>query len=223
MIGINLYSRDLSKKERKSFLAVVMLTLALTLFSSLGCTVMVHAEGGESIANQSGQQPAVQAAPEYVIGAADLLAINVWKEPEISRAVAVRSDGRISLPLIGEIQAASRTPEQLQEQISHKLKDFISEPGVTVIVQEIRSQRFSILGEVGRPGTYLLSGSTTVLEAIATAGGFRDFAKQKSIYILRRDLEGKQVRLPFNYRDVIKGKNMKQNIALQPHDTVVVP
>lgn len=219
MIGVPLYSNGRNERLRNSFLALVV----LSIFLCPGCAVPGHAEGDEINAKETQQQSTVEAPSEYVIGAADLLAINVWKEPEISRAVAVRSDGRISLPLIGEIQAASRTPAQLQEQISHKLKDFISEPDVTVIVQEIRSQRFSILGEVGRPGTYLLSGSTTVLEAIATAGGFRDFAKQKSIYILRRDLAGKQIRLPFNYRDVIKGKNMEQNIALQPHDTVVVP
>jgi polysaccharide biosynthesis/export protein len=158
----------------------------------------------------------------FVIGADDVLAVNVWKEPEVSRAVPVRSDGRISLPLVGELQASGETPRQLEQQIAAKLKNFISEPEVTVIVQEIKSQKFNVLGMVVRPGSYPLTNSLTVLDAIALAGGFRDFAKQKSIYILRQQSDG-QLRLPFNYRDVIKGKNTAQNISLQPRDTVVIP
>jgi polysaccharide export outer membrane protein len=159
----------------------------------------------------------------YVIGNDDVLAINVWKEPDISRSVPVRSDGNISLPLVGEVQAAGHTPHQLEADISNKLKNYISEPEVTVIVQEIRSQKFNVLGMVGRPGTYPLTNSMTVLDAIALTGGFRDFAKQKSVYILREKPDGTQSRLEFNYKDVIKGKNPAQNIKLQPRDTIVVP
>lgn len=150
----------------------------------------------------------------YVIGPSDVLAINVWKEPEISRAIPVRSDGRISLPLVGEVQAAGKTPYQLQQDISKKLQTLISEPDVTVIVQEIRSQKFNILGQVARPGSYLLTDSTTVLDAIAVAGGFRDFAKQRAIYVLRQNPDGTQSRYPFNYKEVVKGKNIEQNIKL---------
>lgn len=167
--------------------------------------------------------PAQKADDQYIIGPADVLAINVWKEAEISRSVPVRSDGRISLPLIGEVQAAGRTPRQLQEDIAKKLASFISEPDVTVIVQETHSQKFNVLGQVGRPGTFLLTDSTTVLDAIALAGGFRDFAKQKAIYILRQNSDGTQVRLPFNYKDVVRGKNVEQNVKLQARDTVVIP
>ncbi len=159
----------------------------------------------------------------YIIGPDDVLAINVWKEPEISRAVPVRSDGRISLPLVGEVQAAGRTPHELKEEITKKLENYISSPEVTVIVQDIRSKKFNVLGQVMRPGAYLLTNSTTVLDAIALAGGFRDFAKQKNIYVLRKNADGTETRLPFNYKDVIKGKNMEQNIKLQPRDTIVVP
>ena len=159
----------------------------------------------------------------YVIGADDVLAINVWKEPEISRAVPVRTDGKISLPLIGELQAAGQTPRQLEQGIAKGLQSYISEPEVTVIVQESRSQRINILGMVARPGSYLLGGSTTVLDAIAMAGGFRDFAKQKSIYVLRTGEGGGQKRLQFNYKDVIKGRNPEQNVRLMPGDTVVIP
>ena len=159
----------------------------------------------------------------YIIGADDVLAINVWKEPEVSRTVPVRSDGKISVPLAGEVQASGQTPLQLEKALATKLQSFISEPEVTVIVTEVKSQKFNILGMVTKPGSYPLTNSSTVLDAIATAGGFRDFAKQKSIYILRQNPDGGQSRLPFNYKDVIKGKNSAQNIKLQPRDTIVVP
>jgi len=159
----------------------------------------------------------------YVIGANDTLSINVWKEPDVSRSIPVRSDGKISLPLVGELQAAGQTPRQLEQEITKRLLNYISEPEVTVIVTESRSQKVNILGMVARPGTYLLSGSTTILDAIAMAGGFKDFAKKKSIYVLRTQADGTQKRFPFNYKEVIKGTNPEQNIKLQPGDTLVVP
>jgi polysaccharide biosynthesis/export protein len=159
----------------------------------------------------------------YIIGTDDVLAINVWKEPEVSRTVPVRSDGKISLPLAGEVQASGETPRQLEQALSVKLKSYISEPEVTVIVEQIKSQKFNVLGMVAKPGAYPLGSSPTILDAIALAGGFRDFAKQKSIYVLRQNPDGTQARLPFNYKDVIKGKNPEQNIRLQQNDTVVVP
>jgi polysaccharide biosynthesis/export protein len=159
----------------------------------------------------------------YIIGTDDVLAINVWKEPEVSRTVPVRSDGKISVPLAGEVQASGETPRQLEKDLATKLQSFISEPEVTVIVAEVKSQKFNILGMVTKPGSYPLTNSSTALDAIATAGGFRDFAKQKSIYILRQNPDGRQSRLLFNYKDVIKGKNSAQNIKLQPRDTIVVP
>jgi polysaccharide export outer membrane protein len=159
----------------------------------------------------------------FQIGPDDVLAINVWKEPEISRSVPVRSDGKVSLPLVGEVQASGQTPKQLETEIAKKLTNYISEPEVTVMVQQIKSQRFNILGQVARPGTYPLSNPTTVLDAIALAGGFRDFAKKKSIYVLRQTADGSSTRLPFNYKDVIKGKDTQQNIRLEPRDTVYVP
>lgn len=159
----------------------------------------------------------------FVIGADDVLAVSVWKEPDISRSVPVRSDGKISLPLAGEIQAGGQTPRQLEQEIAKKLQSFISEPEVTVIVQEMKSQKFNVLGKVAKPGSYLLSNNMTVLDAIAMAGGFRDFAKQKSVYVLRENPDGTQTQLPFNYKDVVKGKNPGQNVRLAPRDTIVVP
>ena len=160
----------------------------------------------------------------FVIGNDDVLAINVWKEPEISsRSVTVRSDGKITLPLAGEVQAAGRTPLKLEQEIASRLQNFISQPEVSVMVQQINSQKFNVLGLVMHPGTFVVANSPTVLDAIALAGGFRDFAKQKSIYVLRQNADGTETRLPFNYKDVIKGKNLAQNVKIQPRDTIIVP
>ena len=159
----------------------------------------------------------------FVIGNGDVLAISVWKQPESSRTLPVRSDGRISLPLVGEVQATGRTPLKLEKDITDKLQSFLTQPEVTVIVEQINSQKFNILGRVAKPGSYPLSNPTTVLDAIAVAGGCREFAKQKAIYILRVAPDGSETRIPFNYQDVIRGKNVSQNIKLQPHDTIVVP
>jgi polysaccharide biosynthesis/export protein len=159
----------------------------------------------------------------FVIGADDLLAINVWQEPDVSRVVPVRSDGKISLPLVGEVVAAGLTPLQLEQQISDKLKNYITNPQVTVIVQQINSQKYNILGQVAKPGAYPLIAATTIVDAIAAAGGFKDFAKKKGIYILRKDASGSESRIAFNYQDFIKGKNTSQNVTIQPHDTIIVP
>jgi polysaccharide export outer membrane protein len=159
----------------------------------------------------------------YVIGENDLLDIDVWKEKEISRAIPVRPDGKISLPLIGEIQASGMTPLQLQDDIARRLKDFLANPAVTVIVNDPRSHHFNVMGQVMKPGSYPLSQSMTVLDAISLSGGLRDFAKETKIYVLRTLADGTQTRLPFNYKDAIKGKNPEKNVVLQPGDTVVVP
>ncbi len=128
------------------------------------------------------------------------------------------------MPLIGEVKAAGLTPAQLQQEIEVNLRGYITEPQVTVIVQEIRSQKFNILGEVNKPGSYpLAAGTTIVLDALALAGGFKDFAKKKSIYVLRQNSQGEESRIPFNYQKFIKGKNVSDNIKIKPHDTIVVP
>ena len=195
---------------------------------------------GQTSADPSQQPPAAPAAStseapltalaaksspddSYVIGNSDLLSINVWKEPGLTETVPVRTDGKISLPLIGEINASGRTPLQLKEEITAKLRDYITAPDVTVIVQQVNSQKFNVLGRVVKPGSYPLSATTTVLDAIAQAGGFLDFAKQKGIYILRRDPQGRALQIHFDYKDVIRGKHPEQNIKLLPQDTVVVP
>lgn len=177
----------------------------------------------QAVAPAGDGSKAAHSDSSYVIGANDVLAVNVWKEPDISRSVPVRSDGKISLPLVGELQAGGQTPRQLEDEITKRLKNYISEPDVTVIVTDSKSQKVNILGMVARPGAYLLTSSTTVLDSIAMAGGFKDFAKQKAIYVLRQGADGAQQRIAFNYKDVIKGKNPEQNVRLQAGDTVVVP
>lgn len=159
----------------------------------------------------------------YVIGNGDVLAINVWKDADLSRTIPVRSDGKISLPLMGEIEATGKTPLALESAITDKLRSYITAPEVTVMVEQMNSKKFNILGQVNKPGAYPLTLSTTIMDAIAMAGGLQDFAKGKSIYVLRQKADGSQSRIDFNYKDFIKGKNPAQNIKLQPNDTVIVP
>src|ERR1700688_197055 len=160
--------------------------------------------------------------PAYVIGPEDVLDINVWKEPDMTRLVPVRPDGKISLPLINDVQAAGSTPQQLASTVTEKLRKFLTEPQVTVIVTQINSQRVFVVGEVLRAGAFPLIPGMTVLQALSSAGGFTTFADVKKIHVMRlRD--GKHIEHPFNYRDVLKGDNPDQNIKLEPGDTVVVP
>jgi polysaccharide export outer membrane protein len=202
---------------------VAGLLFCAVLSSALGAQNAVAGETKPAAAGHDADATAAKPHDNsFVIGNDDVLAINVWKEPDISRSIPVRSDGKISLPLVGEVQAAGLTPLTLEKDIAGKLKNFISEPEVTVMVQQVNSQKFNILGQVVRPGSYGIANSPTVLDAIALAGGFRDFAKQKSIYVLRQGASGES-RLSFNYKDVSQGKNMGQNIKLQPGDTIIVP
>lgn len=210
------------------YLAVTLLCLTLGLAWAQQDNTASTAPATTMAAENAAAQPAATTEttpgkPEYVIGNDDVLTINVWKEPDISRSLPVRSDGKISLPLIGEIQASGKTPNELQSDISKGLRSYISEPEVTVIVQEQKSQRFNVLGQVLRPGSYLLNRPTTVLDAIAMAGGFRDFAKTKNIKVLRQQPDGKQASFAFNYKEAIKGANPAQNIELEPRDTIYVP
>ena len=183
------------------------------------------ATGGSNAPAGDQTKPAVTPAttdPAYVIGAEDVLDINVWKEPDMTRVVPVRPDGKITLPLINDVQAAGSTPQQLASTVTEKLRKFITEPQVTVIVTQINSQRVFVVGEVLRAGAFPLVPGTTVLQALANAGGFTTFANVKKIHVMRV-VNGKHTELPFNYREVLKGDNPEQNIKLEPGDTIVVP
>ncbi len=175
--------------------------------------------------NSNRQNPAPVAAtsdPGYVIGPQDVLDISVWKEPEVSRRVPVRPDGMISLPLLNDLQAAGLTPMQLAAAITERLKKYLADPRATVIVTEINSQRIYILGEVNRAGAYPLLPNMTVLQALSSAGGFSQFADLKNIHVLRYE-NGRQIKLPFNYKETVKGRRGEQNVPLRPGDTIVVP
>lgn len=169
------------------------------------------------------KDPPVSSADTFVIGAGDILAINVWKDPEFSKTMPVRPDGKISLPVLGEVQAAGLTAMQLQQVIAERLQPYMRSPQVDVIVQEIKSRTFNVVGKILKPGAFDLTKSTTVLDAIALAGGFQDYARLTKVYVLRRSVDGRQVIIPFNYKQVVKGKHPEQNIELLPEDTVVVP
>lgn len=159
--------------------------------------------------------------PNYVIGAQDVLDIEVWKEEQLTKTVPVRPDGKISLPLLNDIQASGLTPIQLSTQIRDSLKKFVTDPQVTVIVREINSQRVYLIGEVGHAGAYPLLPGMTVLQALSSAGGFTQFANIKKIYVLRNE-NGKQEKFPFNYKEAL-GTKADQNILLKAGDTIVIP
>jgi polysaccharide export outer membrane protein len=160
--------------------------------------------------------------PDYKIGPQDVVRIDVWKEPDISRIIPVRPDGKISLPLLKDIQASGLTTLELGKAIHDGLTKYLTDPEVTVTVTEINSRRVYITGEVTRAGALPLLPNMTVLQALSSAGGFTQFAKLKSIYVLRNE-GGKQVRHPFNYKEVVRGKNQEENILLQPGDVIIVP
>jgi polysaccharide biosynthesis/export protein len=162
-----------------------------------------------------------QAGPEYVIGPEDALHIAVWKEADLTASLPVRPDGKISLPLLDDVQAAGLTPKQLADSITEKLKKYLADPRVTVVVTQINSKRIYLVGEVVHVGATPMLPNMTVLQALSSAG-LNQFANTKRIYVLRTE-NGKQRKLPVNYRKLVKGEQIEQNYLLQPGDTIVVP
>lgn len=170
----------------------------------------------------SAQDKNAPAAEEtYVIGATDVLQINVWKEPDVSSTVTVRPDGKISMPLVADVQASGQTPEALSKELTEKLSKFISAPKVTVVVQQANSHKIFVVGQVLRPGSYSLLPNMTVLQAISTAGGVSEFGNAKKTMVLRTE-NGKQTKYPFDYKSAIKG-DVKQIFELKAGDTILVP
>lgn len=160
--------------------------------------------------------------PDYVIGPDDVLNIVFWREQDLSSEVAVRPDGKISLPLLNEIQASGLTPEQLRGNLTQAANRYVEDPAVTVVVKAINSRKVFITGLVGKPGPYPLSSPTTVLQLIAMAGGVQEYAKADRIVVMRTE-NGRTVSHKFNYKQVSEGKNLQQNIELKPGDTIIVP
>jgi polysaccharide export outer membrane protein len=167
----------------------------------------------------------LQANPkaDYIIGPGDMLSINVFNEPEVTGKVPVRPDGMITIPLVGEVQASGISPDKLQATITQKLTEYVKQPSVTVVVEEMNSRQFNVLGQVQHPGSFALSKPTRIIDALAQAGGFGEFAKTSKIYVLRHDSSGATIRLPFNYKRVTAGKDEQDDVLLQAGDTVIVP
>ena len=175
------------------------------------------AKPGDDAAKTAGAPAAVD-PNTFKIGAEDVVLIQVWREPDFTRSVVVRPDGKITMPLVGEITAAGLTPVQLGKSVSEALTKFLNTPDVNVTVLQVNSKKYYIIGEVNRPGAFPLITPTRVLEALTNAGGFHDFANTKKITILR-----KGQRLKFNYKDVIQGEKMDQNIYVEDGDYIIVP
>jgi len=196
---------------------------ALVLMSSMAWAQDAPAQPAASPATDKARSavPDSPAGPEYVIGPEDVLHVAVWKENDFTVTLPVRPDGKISLPLLNDVQAAGLTPKQLAESLTEKLKKYIADPRVTVVVTQINSKRIYVNGEVLHSGPITMLPNMTVLQALSTAG-LNQFANTKRIYVLRNE-NGKQQKLPVNYHKLVKGEQIEQNYVLQPGDTIVVP
>jgi polysaccharide export outer membrane protein len=166
--------------------------------------------------------PAVVPPPGYIIGVDDVLGILFWRDKDMTGDVTVRPDGKITLPLLNEVQAAGLTPEQLRAAVTEGAARYVADPNVTIVVRQINSRKVFLVGQVQKPGPYPLTGPTTVLQLISLAGGLLDYADEKNILVMRTE-NGREMALRFNYKEVLKGRNLKQNVELKPGDTVVVP
>src|ERR1700679_2951470 len=188
------------------WILISVLTLAISAGAQQNAGSKQPSQPAAPVVATEVSKPAATTDGNYIIGPQGVLDISVWKEPEVARVVPVRPDGRISLPLLNDVQAAGLTPAALAAQITESLKKYLTNPQVTVIVTTINSQRVYISGEVVRPGAFPMLPGMTVMQALTSAGGFTPFAKMKSIYVLRDD-NGKKVKFPFNYKEAINGKN----------------
>jgi polysaccharide export outer membrane protein len=195
------------------------------MLTATALIVLVGAPCTAAQANSAGSSAAAKVPPtvdEFLVGTEDVLGVLFWREKEISGDVTVRPDGIITLPLVGEIRAAGKTPTALAEEIETLADRYLTEATVTVIVRQINSRKIYITGEVNAPGAYPLTGPLTIMQAIALAGGVLEYARLSDITILR-DVEGQTRAFRFNYEDVSRGRKLNQNFALQPGDTIVVP
>ncbi len=205
---------------------VTKFAVQLLLTAALASGMLAQANSSANSANKEKPEAvqtgaAAASSADYVIGADDTLHISVWKEPDLTATLPVRPDGKISLPLLNDVPAAGLTPLQLGASITEKLKKYIADPRVTVVVTAMNSRRIFVTGEVTHTGAMPLLPNMTMLQVLSSAG-FTQFANVKNIYLLRTE-NGKQVKLPFNYKEVVKGNHPEQNIMLKPGDTVVVP
>ncbi|MCI0352830.1 MAG: polysaccharide export protein [Acidobacteriales bacterium] len=205
----------------KTRVLMSILVLLLALAPAKAQEKPQQKKNNDTSGNGSPVKPVIE-EQGYVIGATDAITVSVWKEPELTLSLVVRPDGMISIPLLGDVKAAGMTPMQLSMALAEKLRKYVNEPQVTIIVNSINSRIVYLVGEVNRAGTYPMLPNMTVLMALSGAGGFSQFANTKKIYVLRFE-DGVQKKFPFNYNEVIKGKRPEENIMLKPGDTIVVP
>ena len=204
---------------RKCKIYLGIATLVISLISS----ALIYAQAGrEDLQKKQAQAEIAADSNQYVIGPEDVLYIHTWKEESLSRQVPVRMDGKISLPLIDEVQAAGVTPLQLKEVLIEKFKKFIDNPSVSVIVMEANSFKVYVSGQIKTPGVYRIRGETSLLQIIPMAGGFTDWAKQKKILIIRKE-NGQEKRITVNYKKIVEGKEPISNSILKSGDTIIVP
>jgi polysaccharide biosynthesis/export protein len=200
----------------KKIIAPILMLLIIALAFSPGHSQ--EAKGGVGPGLPQGQLP--PDSDKYIIGPEDVLNIQVWKEEALSQTVLVRTDGKISLPLLDDIQAAGLTPLRLKEVLTEKLKSFVEAPLVTVIVRDAKSFKVYLSGQVAKPGVFALIGETTFLQMIAMAGGFTEWANQRKVLLVRRE-NGREVRKTINYKKIVSGE--AENILVKPGDTIIVP
>jgi polysaccharide export outer membrane protein len=215
--------------QRLAVAAMVVVLAAPLMASGAGAPAEPAQQGGPSAsapaARPRGAESTLATTPAgYVIGPEDVLTILFWSETEkkMSGDVIVRPDGKISTPLLNDIQAAGLTPDQLRLRINEEASHYIDDPNAAVVVKQINSRKVFITGEVEKPGPYMLTGPMTVLQLIANAGGFKEYARRDAVIIMRTEA-GSQVQLAFNYTEVVRGRKLQQNVELKPGDTVVVP
>lgn len=204
-------------KRGKAFLILSIVLLIAYVYFCPGCLSMK----ADSLSKGT-EKGTASVDDKYIIGPADVLEIQVWREPNLSCTAPVRPDGKISLPLLNDVQAAGLSPQELKTKIEKGLAKFLEKPEVLVSVQEIKSKNIYILGKVNTPGQYPLQHGLTVIQALSLAGGFAEWADEKDIVILRHE-NGKQKRIKFNYKRVSRGKDLEKNIVLCPGDTIIVP
>ena len=215
LFEVNKVSEPRSPRDRWGRIRMRLKTRALMALIALFLAMSVALPG-------FAEEPTPPQGGDYQIGAGDTLEIGVWKSPELSRTVTVRPDGMISLPLVNDVQATGLTPMELRQVLAKKLVEYVPSAEVSVIVTKVESFSVSVVGSVGKPGRFVLSSPTTVLEGIAMAGGLTEFGSRRNIFVLRRDRNGSR-RLPFNYNQAISGGDPSENFLLRAGDVVVVP
>lgn len=203
---------------KKLFNIGIIIVWAVLIFNSIA-----YPQADKEILLKKEAQAEIAAdSDRYVIGAEDVLYIHVWREETVTKTVSVRMDGMISIPLVDEIQAAGLTPLQLKEKLTERLKQFIENPNVTVVVMEANSFKVYISGQISKPGIYRLRSDTTLAQIISMAGGLNEWANQKKIIIIRKE-NGKEKRFTINYKKIVKGEDLSSNIILKSGDTIIVP